>query len=140
VSLSLSAIMRGGGAGSQSPAGRGKASGPGVAVDTTDAPGTVVAADTTAAPGTTLVPAIGSSLAPKTGLGVSTRSGGLGATFRASGELGESMRPGLAGSSMAPETGFGVSTRSGGLGEAFRTGGLGEFMRSGLSQGAGLGD
>jgi hypothetical protein len=37
----------------------------------------------------------GSSLAPKTGLGVSTRSGGLGETFRAGG-LGESMRSSLA--------------------------------------------
>jgi hypothetical protein len=58
MSLSLSARMRGG-SGSQSPAARGEAAGPGVAADTTDAPGTVVAADTTAAPGTTLVPAIG---------------------------------------------------------------------------------
>jgi hypothetical protein len=127
MSLSLSARMRGG-AGSRSPAVRGEAAGTGVAADTTDAPGTVVAADTTAAPGTTLVPAIGSSLAPETGLGVSSRSGGLGATFRAYGGLGESMRSGLAGSSLAPETGFGVSTWSGGLGEAFRTSGLGESL------------
>jgi hypothetical protein len=67
-------------------------------------------------------------VAPETGIGVSTLSGGLGATFRASGGLGESMWLGLARSSLAPETGFGVSTRSGGLGEAFRTGGQGESL------------
>jgi hypothetical protein len=78
----------------------------------------------------------GSSLAPETGFGVSTRSGGLGEAFRTGG-LGES----LAGSSLAPETGLGVSTRPGGPSQAFRTGGLGETMRSGLAQGrAGLGD
>jgi hypothetical protein len=77
----------------------------------------------------------GSSLAPETGFGVSTRPGGLGEAFQTGG-LGES----LAGSSLAPETGLGVSTRSGGLGEAFRTSGLGESMRSGLAQGAGIGD
>jgi hypothetical protein len=109
-------------------------------LNTTDDPGTVVAADTSAAPGTTLVPTIGSSLAPETGLGVSTRSGGLSGTFRASGGLGESMRSGLAGSSLAPETGFGFSTRSGGLGEAFRTGGLGESLSgSSLAPETGLG-
>jgi hypothetical protein len=139
MSLSLSAGMREG-AGSRSPAARGEAAGPGVSAETTDAPGTVLAADTTAAPGTTLVPAIGSSMAPETGLGVSTRSGGLGATFRVSGGLGESMRSGLAGSSLAPETGLGVSTRSGGLGEAFRTGGLGESLAgSSLAPETGLG-
>jgi hypothetical protein len=79
-------------------------------------------------------------MAPETGLGVSTRSGGLGETFRASGGLGESMRSGLAGSSMAPETGIGVSTRSGGLGGTFRAGGLGESMRSSLAHGTGLED
>jgi hypothetical protein len=77
----------------------------------------------------------GSTLAPETGFGVSTRSGGMGEACRTGG-LGES----LAGSSLAPDTGLGVSTRSGGLSEAFRTGGLGETMLSGLAQGAGLGD
>jgi hypothetical protein len=117
--------MRRGGAGSRSPAALVEAAGTGVAAGGTDAPG---------------IPVIRSSLAPETGLGVSTRSGGLGETFRAYGGLGESMRSGLAGSSLAPETGIGVSTRSGGLGETFRTGGLGESMRSSLAHSAGLGD
>jgi hypothetical protein len=120
--------MRGGGAGSRSPAARVEAAGTGVAAGSTDAPAT------------TGVPAIGSSLAPDTGFGVSTRSGGLGETFRTSGGLGESMRSGLAESSLAPQTGIGVSTRSGGLGETFRTGGLGRSTRSSLAHGAGLGD
>jgi hypothetical protein len=108
MSLYLSARMRGGGgAVSRSPAARGEAA------------GTRVAAGGTDAPGTRGVPAIGSSLAPDTGLGVSTRSGELGETFRASGGLGVSMRSGLDGSSMAPNTGLGVSTRSGGLGETW---------------------
>jgi hypothetical protein len=128
MSLSLSARTWGGGVGNRSPAARGEAAGTGVAAGGTDAPGA------------TGVPAIGSSLAPETGLGVSTRSGGLGETFRASGGLGESMRSGLAGSSLVPDTGLGVSTRSGGQGETFRTGGLGESMGSNLAHGAGLGD
>jgi hypothetical protein len=49
----------------------------------------------------------GSSLAPETGLGVSTRSGGLGEMFRTGG-LGESMR-----SSLAHGAGLGDSLRSG---------------------------
>jgi hypothetical protein len=127
MSLSFSAQMRGG-ASIRSPAVRGEAAGTGVSAgDTGDR-------------GTTGVPAIGSSLAPETGFGVSIRSGGLGETFRASGGLGESIRSGLAGSSMAPETGLGVSTRAGGLGETFRTGGLGESMRLSLAHGAGTGD
>jgi hypothetical protein len=128
MSLSLSALMRGGGACSRSPAARG------------EAPGTGVAAGGTDAPGTTGVPATGSSMAPETGPGVSTRSGGLGETFRASGGLGESMRSCLAGSILATETGLGVSTRSGGLGETFRAGELGEYMQWSLAHGAGLGD
>jgi hypothetical protein len=103
--LCLCQLECGGGAGSRSPAARGEAAGTGLAADTTDAPGTVVKADTTAAPGTTLVPAIGSSLEPETGIGVSTRSGGLGAAFRASGGLGESMRTGLADRVWCPKLG-----------------------------------
>jgi hypothetical protein len=127
MSLSLSARMRGGGD-IRSPDACGEADGTGLAVGGTDAPGTTGA------------PPIRSSLAPETGRGVSTRSGGLGKTFRAEGRIGESMQSGLAGSSLAPETGIGVSTRSGGLGETFRAGGLGEYMRSSLAHGAGFGD
>jgi hypothetical protein len=56
--MSLSAIMRGGGAGMRSPASTGEAAGTGVESGAADAPGT------------TAVSATGSSLFPETGIGV----------------------------------------------------------------------
>jgi hypothetical protein len=93
-----------GGAGSRTPAAPGEAAGTGVTADVYDAPGT------------TAVSATRSSLAPETGIGVSTRSGGLGETIRAGG-LGESMRSGLANGN-----------------------GLGDSLRSGLGPGSGRGE
>jgi hypothetical protein len=103
--MSLSArIWGGGGSGSRSPAVTGEAAKTGAAVGAADAPGT------------TAVSATGSGLVPKTGLGVSTRSGGLRETMRAGG-LGKSMRSGQA-----------------------HGNGLGDLLRLGIAPGTGRGE